>query len=94
VPTCFADVGRPDIEEDATALSAAVLMAPTRGIPCPTAEPGLLARSYDHYGMACEPRPSASGGLVAARCRASLTPGWPLPRTARWAVACGMGVLP
>jgi uncharacterized protein (TIGR02594 family) len=59
----FEDVGRPDIIDDATAWCAAATgswLARSRQ-PIPPPNLALLARSYERYGVPCDPRPGAIG---------------------------------
>jgi uncharacterized protein (TIGR02594 family) len=59
----FEHVGRPDIKSDATAWCAAAQGSwlVRTGYPIPPPNLVLLARTYEHYGVACEPKPGAIG---------------------------------
>lgn len=57
----FADVGHPEIDEDATAWCAACAGSALKAcqLPIPPTNVNLLARSYCTYGKKCEPKPGA-----------------------------------
>jgi uncharacterized protein (TIGR02594 family) len=59
----FKHVGRPDITNDETAWCAAAQGSWLKrtGYPIPPPNMALLARTYETYGIACDPQPGAIG---------------------------------